>query len=236
MKDRQKLISHALMVMAPLVMLIALTAAWFVQSQSVGVTPMSFASQSTGPGAVIYPGALVANTRVYDKTHLAAKVRWGAATAQENSDITIKNMVPGQCEFYLLVSDNLTDVFIRQTLLKDSTGKEVETGASLPLAQCIGVYLVPVELPAGTTIPGSISDLTTDKKLALTRGTTGQLNAAIFKDIKPASGTAIASTTGTKSKAYVLALFCDPVYQQEAGFAPVNILEGSIGFSLSFTG
>ncbi|MEG0765459.1 MAG: hypothetical protein RR403_05370, partial [Pseudoflavonifractor sp.] len=139
--------------------------------------------------------------------------------------------------FYLLVSDNLTDVFIRQTLLKDSTGKEVETGAGLPLAQCIGVYLVPVDIQAGTPIPNSISDLTTaDKKLALTRGTTGQLNAAIFKDIKPASGTAIASTTGTKSKAYVLALFCDPAYQQEAGFAPVNILEGSIGFSLSFTG
>lgn len=150
MRERREILTHILMVVAPLVMLAALTMAWFVRSNTAPVAPMSFASTDTGPGA-----ALHRTTEIRDRTFtppadaapavLTNTVTWGPEELPEDSDITIRNMLPGQCAYYLLVSNGPVSVSFVNVEFRNEKGERMETGETLPLAQCLGFYLIPFD-------------------------------------------------------------------------------------------
>lgn len=233
---REKLMSHILMVVAPLLVLLMITVAWFISSQTINWSEMSFAAQDSGPGAVLYPVKELGTRKPTDKTTLTYdSITWDEKLAPEDSDITIENMLPGQCNYYLLVSK---DKFVPRLLnikITDADGKEV-TGADkkLLMTQCLGLYLVPTTIdlskdPAGQTelSPTSIS---------LTRADGLILDAAIFKD-GPSAVDWPKIEKGSEKHSYILAVYCDPVYGQngpDAKGTHVGTLPGTISFSLAF--
>ena len=101
-------------------------------------------------------------------------------------------------------------------------------GTGIPLAQCLGVYLVPIEevKPVG----GSSLTEKAEVTCSLGRMDTGQLSAALLRGTVPTA----AITPAPASKGYVLAVFCDPVYLQGMDSQPVGSLPGRIEFSLTF--
>lgn len=238
MKDaREKLMSHILMVVAPLLVLLMITVAWFVNSRTIGLSEMSFAAQDSGPGAVLYPAEKLEG-RDYKKdvaTLTYSKIIWGEKLAPEDSDITVENMLPGQCAYYLLVSDKKFTPRLMNIKLTDAGGNELADNA-VPadlLPQCLGLYLIPLIDESDKV------DLTAEKPssanvtIALTRdGDT--LSAALFQ--KGAAATAFPEIT-TLSDMYILAVFCDGVYGQNGPAAKdthVGVLPGAISFSLAF--
>lgn len=240
MRERREILTHILMVVAPLVMLAALTMAWFVRSNTAPVAPMSFASTDTGPGA-----ALHRTTEIRDRTFtpstdpapavLTNTVTWGPEELPEDSDLTIQNMLPGQCEYYLLVSNGPVSVSFVNVELRNEQGEQVETGEALPLAQCLGFYLIPFDT---TLIKDPWENITVEAfPLTLPRDAGGQLTDAALKGAVPTGPLPRVGETGdTHSSAYVLAVYCDPVYlQNDTEQLPVGRLAGSVTFSLTFT-
>lgn len=239
MKDaREKLMSHILMVVAPLLVLLMITVAWFISSRTINLSEMSFAAQDSGPGAVVYPVKTL-GTRSYDKAVIPPPVLsydsivWGEKLAPEDSDITIENMLPGQCEYYLLVSDKKFTPRLSNIKITDATGNEITTAAAkerLLMTQCTGLYLIPTEIDV--TVPDPTS---TGVSIDLTR-TDGKLNAAVFA--KDQADIALPTISKNHLRtAYILAVFCDPIYGQngpDAKGTHVGTLPGTISFSLAF--
>lgn len=238
MKDaREKLMSHILMVLAPLLVLLMITVAWFISSQTINLSEMSFAAQDSGPGAVLYPAEKLEG-RDYKKdaaTLTHSKVIWGEKLAPEDSDITIENMLPGQCEYYLLVSDKKFTPRLLNIRLTDAGGNELADDA-IPtdlLPQCLGLYLIPL-IDENDKV-----DLTVEKPssanvtIALTREN-DKLSAALFQ--KGAAAAVFPKIT-SPSDMYILAVFCDGVYGQNGPTSKdthVGVLPGTISFSLAF--
>lgn len=252
MRDRRAILTHILMVVAPLVMLAALTAAWFINSNTVGLSALSFASQNTGPGAALHFGTVVKGERVFDggvvPNTLANRVLWGKEEKTEDSAIVIENMLPGQCEYYLLVGNDPITVSLTNLVYTGGDGEAIALPSTekLPLAQCLGFYLIPVGQNELEGFDWDKVDDTVENGaphstpvIALARdAATGQLSRAVLKDL-PASVALAPEGDGEASKAYILAIYCDPIYSQpqvgeENGERPVNALAGSVSFSLSF--
>ncbi len=244
MRDRRELMTHILMVVAPLVMLAALTAAWFINSNTVGLSALSFASQNTGPGAALHFGKVVKADRAATADSLTNTVLWGPEEKTEDSAIVIENMVPGQCEYYLLVGNEPITVSLTGVVYTDGDGKEVvpATGADLPLAQCLGFYLLPV--PDGTLNtfdwdwnkdPENLKfQPSSTPTIPLNRDSSGQLTSAILKGAPPTDPLTPVDNS-TPVSAYILAIYCDPIYSQgKDDPRPVNTLPGSVSFGLSF--
>lgn len=245
MRDRRELMTHILMVVAPLVMLAALSMAWFINSNTVGLSTLSFASQNTGPGAALHFGEVVKGARNANANTLTNTVKWGPEEKTEDSAIIIENMVPGQCEYYLLVGNEPITVSLTDVVFREADGNEVPTGADLPLAQCLGFYLLPVndktleafdwdwnKDPTNSgTQPSSQPTITLVRDTA--EASKGQLTAAVLKGAPPTDPLAPVGN-GDPAKAYILAIYCDPVYLQGKAESPVNTLAGSISFGLSF--
>lgn len=242
MRDRRELMTHILMVVAPLVMLAALTAAWFINSNTVGLSALSFASQNTGPGAALHFGKVVKADRAATADSLTNTVLWGPEEKTEDSAIVIENMVPGQCEYYLLVGNEPITVSLTGVVFTDGEGKEVPSGETLPLAQCLGFYLLPVsddtlkgfnwnwnEDPENPEIqPSSQPQITLNRN-----PNTNQLTSAVLKG-EPPTDPLPPVGDGAPASAYILAIYCDPVYRQGEPDSPVNTLSGSVSFGLSF--
>lgn len=236
MKDRrEKLLSHILMVVAPLVMLLMLTVAWFINSNTVALSEMSFAAQDYGPGATLYPSVELGR-RDYQKEPGKLsydRITWGEKLAPEDSDITIENMLPGQCVYYLLSSNKKFTPKLLNVKLTDANDRELP-GDEIPtdlLAQCLGVYLIPTTLDVDT--PPLVS---TDVAISLNRiENDGRLENTLFRDGAAAAKFTI--PTADIGKTYILAIFCDPVYGQKnaADNTPhTGTLPGTISFSLTF--
>lgn len=240
MRDRRELMTHILMVVAPLVMLAALTAAWFINSNTVGLSALSFASQNTGPGAALHFGKVVKADRAATAGSLTNTVLWGPEEKTEDSAIVIENMVPGQCEYYLLVGNEPITVSLTGVVFMDGDGAETDTGAGLPLAQCLGFYLLPVSDDTLNTFDWDWAEHTppgtqpsSKPQITLGRDSSGQLTSAVLKGAPP-TGPLTPVGTGDPVSAYILAIYCDPVYRQGEPDSPVNTLPGSVSFGLSF--
>ncbi len=226
---QKKLLSHIVMVMAPLLVLLSITVAWFISSQTVHLSEMSFASQDTGPGAVLYQAAKLEN-RTYTApleaapATLAHDITWGKRETIENSHITIEDMLPGQCEYFLLVSDGR---FIPQlTNVKITPGDAQQFPA---LSQCLGLYLLPTAINLDIDVEGQTDP---SAKIEITRADNGILMNAVFQT-DPIG----ALTPTAVRQAYILAVYCDPVYGQNGKHdrqTHAGTLTGSISFSLSF--
>lgn len=238
MKDaREKLMSHILMVVAPLLVLLMITVAWFVNSRTIGLSEMSFAAQDSGPGAALYKTTAITNWK-YDGAVTPATVTntvlWGKEELPENSDITIHNIVPGQTEYYLLVSKDKFNVrLLNVKWFADGSDVDLETGASLPLAQCIGLYLLPVD---ADQLPDDIEGSTSTPTISLVRESAdGPLSAACLKGNAPGEKEYLPVTGAATApqRAYILAVYCDPLYLQD-GPTQVSHLPGTISFSLAF--
>lgn len=248
MKDRrQELMSRILMAAAPLLMLLAVSIAWFVSSRTVSLSELSFASADTGPGAALHR-AVGLEHRAWDAAAqtLAYDVAWGPEETVEKSDITIRDMLPGQCEYYLLLSDkDFTPVF-SNLVLTDSQGAELAAGdptaaeraQSTPLLQCLGFYLLPLsqeEIDKFDWDKAGQADgpATAGAKIALTRAADGRLNAAVLQNGPTDAALPKPETPG---KGYILVLYCDSAYGQGSKDAPrqVGSLPGSVSFSLRF--
>lgn len=238
-RGREKLLSHVLMVVAPLLVLLMITVAWFVNAQTIGVSELSFAAQNSGPGAVLYPYETLGK-RTYDRTGTPPtltydEIVWGERRADEKADITVENMRPGQCEYYLLVSDNAFTPKLMDVTLTDGDGNKVTDEAEvekLLMAQCVGLYLLPTALTLGTD-PTGWTD--TNVSIPLARNVdSGKLEAAVFKN--GAAGAVLTPPTPLKT-AYILAVYCDSTYGQNGiGGKDVHTgtLPGTISFSLAF--
>lgn len=223
-RERKKLLSHILMVVAPLLVLIMLTAAWFISSRTVSLSELSFAAQSIGPGAGLHR-ATALEGRVYDKAHAKlsySSITWGGEEPLLDSRITVENMVPGQCEFYLLASGSPFTPELRDVTVTEEPGAETPT-----LAQCVGLYLIPTAIDLAATPPKS-----ENVSLSLTRSGDGKpLDAALFL-----AGQEARLPDGVEpSSAYILAVYCDPVYLQngvDSRDVHTGALPGSISFAL----
>lgn len=234
---REKLMSHILMVVAPLLVLLMITVAWFVNSRTIGLSEMSFAAQDSGPGAALYKTTAITNWKYNGAVTPATvtnTVQWGKEELPEDSDITIQNMVPGQTEYYLLVSNDKFNVrLLNLKWFADDSDVDLETGASLPLAQCIGLYLLPVD---ADQLPDSIEGSISTPTISLVRDdAAGQLTAAYLKGAAPGDKEhlPVAGDVTDPQRAYILAVYCDPVYLQN-GPIQVSQLPGTISFSLAF--
>lgn len=240
MKDaREKLMSHILMVVAPLLVLLMITVAWFISSRTINLSEMSFAAQDSGPGAVVYPVKTLGQ-RNYDKTATPPKLSydsivWGEKLAPEDSDITIENMLPGQCEYYLLVSDKKFTPRLLNVKLIDANDTPLadDTTPTDLLPQCLGLYLIPL-IKAEDKV-----DLTatppTSANVSISLARDGEkLSAALFQ--KGAAAAAFPKITAL-SDMYILAVYCDPIYGQngpDAKGTHEGTLPGTISFSLAF--
>lgn len=241
MRDRREILTHILMVVAPLLMLFALSMAWFISSRTTDVSQMSFASKDTGPGAALHFGVVDKAQRQYDPAAgtLQNTVTWGPEETPENSAITIETMVPGQCEYYLLLSDHLFSVSLVNTVYTNAAGDPPAEGEVLPLAQCLGFYLLPLTTEEQEAFDWTTTDTFNRSTAKVTLGRvpeTNQLQRAALKDM-PAGAALIPEGQAAAeplSTGYILAIYCDPLYLQGPGDAPVNLLEGSISFSLAF--
>lgn len=226
-RERKKILSHILMVVAPLLVLIMLTAAWFISSRTVGLSELSFAAQSTGPGAGLRR-ATALEGRSYNRASSElsyAAITWGEEEPLLDSRVTVKNMVPGQCEFYLLASGSPFTSVLREVTVTGEPGLEGPT-----LAQCVGLYLIPTTIDLTATPPTS-----ENVSLSLVRNGTGALDAAIFRSGQPAE---LPDVT-VPSSAYILAVYCDPVYLQNGADSRethTGTLPGFISFSLGLAG
>lgn len=230
---QKKLLSHILMVMAPLLVLLSITIAWFVSSRTVSLSEMSFASQGTGPGAVLHRAETLEN-RIFTPAGdtapatLAHDITWGKEELFDDSHITIENMVPGQCEYFLLVSDHLFTP--RLTNVELTPGDEADGKPTL--AQCLGLYLIPTQID----MTGEPPFVSLNVPIALTRqDVNGTLTDALFQN-----GADLAALPAIEDEnaqnAYILAVYCDPIYGQGTAGAPVHVgtLPGTISFSLAF--
>lgn len=230
-RGREKLLSHTLMVVAPLLALFMITVAWFVNSRTIGLSELSFASQDAGPGATVYPTKKLGNRLPSDKAMLTYdSITWGEKLAPEESGITIENMVPGQCVYYLLSSDKKFTPRLLNVTITDADGNKVTTtpdNETLLLTQCVGLYLIPTEIDM--TLPDPVS---TNVSLALTRTDGSKLDAALFAG-DPSTVTFPPLGEAEIKNAYILGVFCDPIYGQE-GPEHIATLPGSISFSLAF--
>lgn len=241
MRDRREILTHILMVVAPLLMLFALSMAWFISSRTTDVSQMSFASKDTGPGAALHFGVVDKAQRQYDPAagSLQNTVTWGPEETPEKSAITIESMVPGQCEYYLLLSDHLFSVTLVNTVYTNAAGDPPAEGEVLPLAQCLGFYLLPLTTEEQEAFDWSATDTFNCSTAKVTLGRvpeTNQLQRAALKDM-PAGAALIPegqAAAAPLSTGYILAIYCDPLYLQGPSEAPVNLLEGSISFSLAF--
>ena len=143
MKKKRELMTRALMVVAPLFMLLAITTAWFVSMRVAGVT--------------------------------------------EQSDITVENMLPGQCTYYMIQASGESDVFLRDVSFIDAAGDPATTGSGIPLAQCVGVYLLPLDSAAavdGRPLTEKASVTLALERLAGTEpDTERQLEATLLRDV-----------------------------------------------------
>lgn len=227
-EQKKKLASQILTLAAPLLVLFIATLAWFIHMTSSQVEQMTFAAKDTG-NVMLYHGTVDSTVRDYQKTTLANTVIWGEAIPMEKFSVTIENMLPGQCEYYLLDGGtSQMDVYLKNVVFHDAGGMELSEGTDLPLAQCVGLYLIP--LGEAALVGGA--ELTEQARvtLSLDREESGQLSSAMLRGIPPESAV---SPTPAREK-YVLAVFCDPVYLQGEGAQPVNELKGSVSFSLAF--
>ena len=231
-EQKKKILSHILTVGAPFLVLVVITIAWFIHMTSSQIGQMSFAAEDTGASVRLYYGAVDLPSRQYQASTqpatLTNTVTWGKEVNIENFKISIDNMVPGQCEYYRIDASSPIEVYLSNVHIFDSEGKEVAEGTGVPLAQCIGFYLIPTEQlkPAGTA---SLTEKT-EVTCSLERMDNGQLSAALLRETVPLK----AISPVPASKGYVLAVFCDPSYLQGADLQPVGNLPGSIQLSLSF--
>lgn len=238
MRGRRELMTHLFMVAAPFLMLGAITAAWFVQSDTVRTGQMSFASQDTGPGAVLYPGEVDGAKRLSDGGSLTNTVAWLDARKPEQSDITIQSFLPGRCEYYLLLANDPVSVTLTNVSFTGPDGAGASLGGDVPLAQCVGIYLLPVTLEPDVKpadLPPAAHTVTLDR---LSAG--GMLADAVLsgatagEDVLLTAQTPEGAAVTEPASAYILALFCDPVYLQDDARQPVNELPGTLTFSLAF--
>ena len=261
MKDRRKLTSQLFLVAASLVMVLAVSVAWFVNSLAPQVGAMSFAAQDSGAGVELYRAKDLTG-RSYTPpsgtapARLTNTVTWEEKpTSIQEFEITIKDMLPGQCEYYLIWGSKSLDVSITDVTIRSGTKAPVSAadpagtqtpqptatpqpdGTNISLAQCLAVYLIPVkDLTLETQKPGVSTPV-----LELTRapGAGQLLNTPFRAEVTPPVSLTDA-LTGV-SRAYILAVYCDPLYLQHPDylpqggtFMPVNSLEGEISFALSF--
>lgn len=226
-KITEQLWGHGVLLVSAFAMLAAVTAAWFIQSHTVNVTPMSFAAQNSG-GATLYK--TLEENGVTDRAaardaegvlSITNTAHWKQTPeAPEQADVTVENLLPGQCEYYFILANGPTDVKLTNITLERGDGETAD------LADCLALYLIPVEaasVPERSTVTVRLA-----RRDALPEGkNVPPLAAAWFFD-GPAD---VVLPSDQKTQAYILVLTCDPLYDQDR---VTNTLGGKVSFSLQF--
>lgn len=220
--------NHGILLVSAFLMLVAVTLSWFINNRTTNVTPMSFASVSSG-GATLYKTLEVGGVthRAVDTVDgvlsITNTAHWkDQAESPDQSDVTVENMLPGQCAYFFILANGPTDVTLTNITLIRGDGTVPD------LADCLGLYLLPVE--GATEVPTESQVTTSLVRLAdLPPGKNVPPLVAAHLLGTPTDGFTLPTTV--ESNAYILALVCDPLYGQDG---TTNTLAGSVSFSLGF--
>lgn len=233
-KITEQLWGHGVLLVSAFAMLAAVTVAWFIQSHTVNVTPMSFAAQNSG-GATLYK--TLEENGVTDRT--AAKDAGGVLSitntahwkqtpeTPEQADVTVENLLPGQCEYYFILANGPTDVKLTNITLERGDGETAD------LADCLALYLIPVtNITDKPPVESRVAVTLTRQASSPGDQTVPPLEAAYFLGTPTDPITLPPTPTGAEaSNAYILVLACDPLYGQDR---VTNTLGGKVSFSLQF--
>lgn len=246
-RHRHEFLRRTALMALPLLLLAAVTVAWFINTPTAGFSEMSFAAIPSGAGAAISVGTADKALRTYTPApneSVANTVTWGALLPMEQSTITVENMVPGQCAYYKFSCNRPAKISISNLVQLDKDGKPVTTG-NVQLADYLSVYLYPLKETPGVVSSVDAFPLLDKTRVtsALPRETTdpnrGYLTGGVFK-----KGTwqspLFTPAVGDTCKDYVMVVYCDTENHEKKSkptdlYPPaLSTLAGSVSFRMSF--